>query len=84
LLALGVFSFLSGWNTYLVPATFMLGTTTSNLPVLINDLTGAMQPVNWNQVAAVGLYQLIPIMILFVFAQEYLLNIYAGGTKGSS
>lgn len=84
LLALGVFSFLSGWNAYLVPATFMLGTTTSNLPVLINDLTGAMQPVNWNQVAAVGVYQLIPILILFVFAQEYLLNIYAGGTKGST
>lgn len=84
LLALGIFSFLSGWNTYLIPATFMLGTRTSNLPVLIRDLTGDMQPVNWNQVAAVGLYQLIPIMLLFVFAQEYLLNIYAGGTKGAT
>ncbi|MCB9459322.1 MAG: ABC transporter permease subunit [Anaerolineaceae bacterium] len=84
LLALGIFSFLGGWNTYLIPATFMVGTRTSNLPVLIRDLTGEMQPVNWNQVAAVGLYQLIPILLLFVFAQEYLLNIYAGGTKGSS
>ena len=84
LLALGVFSFLGGWNAYLVPATFMLGTRTANLPVLINDLTGELQPVNWNQVAAVGLFQLIPILIFFLFAQEYLLNIYAGGTKGSS
>jgi ABC-type maltose transport system permease subunit len=30
------------------------------------------------------LFQLIPIFIFFIFAQEYLLNIYAGGTKGSS
>ena len=84
LLALGVFSFLGGWNTYLIPATFMVGERTSNLPVLINSLTGEVQPVNWNQVAAVGLFQLIPILIFFIFAQEYLLNIYAGGTKGSN
>ena len=84
LMALGVFSFLGGWNAYLIPATYMIGTRTSNLPVLINNLTGELQPTNWNQVAAVGLFQLIPILIFFIFAQEFLLNIYAGGSKGSS
>jgi len=24
------------------------------------------------------------VFVIFIFAQEYLLNIYAGGTKGSS
>jgi inositol-phosphate transport system permease protein len=84
LLALGIFSFIGGWNAYLIPATYMLGTRTTTLPVLINNLTGEVAPTNWNQVAAVGLFQLIPIMIFFIFAQEYLLNIYAGGSKGSS
>ena len=56
----------------------------ATLPVYIRQLTGELAPVNWNQVAAVGLFQLIPILVFFVFAQEYLLNIYAGGTKGSS
>jgi ABC-type glycerol-3-phosphate transport system permease component len=37
-----------------------------------------------NQVAAVGVFQLAPIIIFFIFAQEYLLNIYAGGTKGTA
>ncbi|RMF34255.1 MAG: carbohydrate ABC transporter permease, partial [Chloroflexi bacterium] len=32
--------------------------------------------------AAVGLFQLIPVMLFFIFSQEYLLNIYTGGTKG--
>lgn len=84
LLALGIFAFVSGWNTYLIPATYSIGTRTSNLPVLIRSLTGEVNPVNWNLLAAVGAFQLIPILIFFIFAQEYLLNIYAGGTKGSS
>lgn len=84
LLALGIFSFINGWNAYLIPATYSVGTGMATLPVYIRQLTGEMAAVNWNQVAAVGLFQLIPIFIFFIFAQEYLLNIYAGGTKGSS
>jgi inositol-phosphate transport system permease protein len=84
LLALGIFSFMGGWNAYLIPAIFSIGTRAANLPVYIRQLTGDTNPVNWNQVAAVGIFQMIPIIILFVFAQEYLLNIYSGGSKGSS
>lgn len=84
LLALGIFSFIGGWNAYLIPATYSVGTGLANLPVYISQLSGELSPTNWNQVAAVGLFQLIPIMLFFIFAQEYLLNIYAGGSKGSS
>ncbi len=84
LLALGIFSFIGGWNAYLIPATYTVGTGLATLPVYIRQLTGELNPVNWNQVAAVGIFQLIPIFIFFIFAQEYLLNIYAGGTKGSA
>jgi inositol-phosphate transport system permease protein len=84
LLALGIFSFIGGWNAYLIPATYSVGTGLATLPVYIRQLSGELAPINWNQVAAVGLFQLVPIFIFFIFAQEYLLNIYAGGTKGSS
>ena len=84
LLALGIFAFIGGWNAYIIPATYSIGTGLSNLPVFLNELIDETAPVDWNQVAAVGLFQLIPIFIFFIFAQEYLLNIYAGGTKGSS
>ena len=84
LLALGIFAFIGGWNAYIIPATYSIGSGVSNLPVFLEELIDATAPVDWNQVAAVGLFQLIPIFIFFIFAQEYLLNIYAGGTKGSS
>ncbi len=84
ILALGIFAFLSGWSAYLIPRTYSVGTKNVTLAVYLSQLQGDTAPVNWNAVAAVGLFQLIPIIIIFVFAQEYLLNIYAGGTKGSS
>ncbi len=84
MMALGIFAFLGGWNAYLIPAIFSIGTKAANLPVYIRQLTGEVNPVNWNQVAAVGIFQMIPILLLFIFAQEYLLNIYSGGTKGNS
>lgn len=84
LLALGSFAFLSGWNAFLIPQTYSTGAGTVNLPVFLSQLISETAPVNWNQVAAVGLFQLIPVFLIFLFAQEYLLNIYAGGTKGTS
>lgn len=84
LLALGIFAFLGGWNAFLIPQTYSTGAGMVNLPVFLNQLISETAPVNWNQIAAVGLFQLVPVFILFIFAQEYLLNIYAGGTKGFS
>ena len=34
------------------------------------------------RVAAVGMFQLIPILAFFLFTQKHLLNIYGGGIKG--
>lgn len=84
LLALGIFSFITGWGAYLIPATFSVGTKSTTLAVLLKQLTDETAPTAWGEIAAVGLFQMIPVMIIFIFAQEYLLNIYAGGSKGSS
>lgn len=84
LAALSVFTFLSGWSAYLLPATFIQGMTKANLPVYLRNFTTDSSPMNWNTVAAVGLFQLIPVLIFFIFTQELLLNIYAGGSKGGT
>ena len=80
--ALAIFNFITGWNAYLVPFTFTIGSKVSNLAVYINRFSGDTSLVSWNQVAAIGLFQLIPVMIFFIFTQELLLNIYGGGAKG--
>jgi inositol-phosphate transport system permease protein len=84
LLALGIFAFITGWGAYLIPATYSVGTKSTTLAVLLKQLTDETAPTAWGEIAAVGLFQMIPVMLIFVFAQEYLLNIYAGGSKGSS
>ncbi len=81
--ALSLFTFIVGWNAYLVPFTFTVGTRVANMPVFLNQLISDTAPVNWNLVAAVGLFQMIPLIIFFIFTQELLLNIYAGGSKGT-
>ncbi len=82
LAALSIFLFISGWNAFLIPFTFTIGTKVSNLPVLLNQFSGDTSLGSWNQVAALGLFSLIPVMIFFVFTQEALLSIYGGGSKG--
>ena len=82
LAALSIFNFVSGWNAYLIPYTFTIGSKVSNLPVYLNQFSGDTSMVAWSQVAAVGLFSLLPVLIFFIFTQEALLNIYGGGSKG--
>lgn len=84
LAALAIFTFLSGWSAFLIPFTFTVGTKVANLPVYMRQLISDTAPTNWNAIAAVGLFQLIPVMIFFIFTQEMLLSIYSGGAKGGA
>jgi inositol-phosphate transport system permease protein len=82
--ALAIFSFISGWNEFLIPYTFILGRQQTTLAVYLNQLSNDTRFIDYGQVAAVGLFQLLPVMIFFLFTQKYLLSIYAGGVKGST
>ena len=82
--ALAIFSFISGWNEFLIPYTFILGKQQSTLAVYLNQLSSDTRFVDYGQVAAVGLFQLLPILIFFLFTQRFLLSIYAGGVKGGT
>jgi len=82
--ALAIFSFITGWNAYLIPYTFTMGTKVANLAIYIAQLQDDTALIAWNFIAAVGLFQLIPVMIFFIFTQEALLSIYSGGVKGGT
>ena len=84
LAALAIFTFLSGWSAFLIPFTFTVGTKVANLPVFLRQMMSDTAPTNWNAIAALGLFQLIPVMIFFIFTQEMLLSIYSGGSKGGT
>jgi inositol-phosphate transport system permease protein len=84
--ALSIFAFISGWNAYLIPFTFTVGRAgkTTVLSVYLQNFMSESVMTEWNMVAAVGLFQLIPVLIFFLFTQEALLNIYGGGAKGGA
>ena len=82
--ALVIFTFITGWGSFLIPYTFMADQQNSVLAAYVRSLQGDTAPVNYSTIAAVGLFQLIPVMLFFVFTQEYLMNIFAGGSKGGT
>lgn len=82
--ALAIFTFISGWNAFLIPYTFLTNKEMGTLSIYLNGLLGETIPVNYSTVAAVGLFQLVPVLLFFFLTQEYLLNIYGGGSKGGT
>lgn len=83
--ALAIFAFISGWNAWLIPKTFTIGAgQQATLSVYLQNFQGDTVAVDWGAVTAVGLFQLIPVAIFFIFTQDLLLNIYGGGAKGGT
>jgi inositol-phosphate transport system permease protein len=83
--ALAIFAFISGWNAWLIPKTFTIGAgQQATLSVYLQNFLGDTVAVRWGAVTAVGLFQLIPVVIFFILTQDLLLNIYAGGAKGGT
>ena len=84
--ALSIFSFITAWNAYLIPLTFTAGRggKSAVLSLYLQNFISDSVMTEWNMVAAVGLFQLIPVVIFFLFTQQMLLNIYGGGKKGGA
>ena len=82
--ALSIFTFIGGWGAYLIPYTYITDQQKSTVSAYLRSLSGDTAPVNYSQIAAVGVFQLIPVLIFFIFTQEYLLSIFGGGSKGGT
>ena len=82
--ALSIFVFLGGWNAYIIPLTFTVGRAAKSavLSLYVQNFMSESVMTEWHAVAAVGLFQLIPVLFFFLFTQEALLSIYGGGKKG--
>jgi inositol-phosphate transport system permease protein len=82
LLALGLLAFVSGWNEFLLPFVFMPSGSQATLSLLVRAMLGEGRFVDYGVLTAVGLYYVLPVLLLFLFAQEQLMRIYGGGVKG--
>jgi inositol-phosphate transport system permease protein len=85
--ALAIFAFIVGWGSFIIPFTFIVTPTRNVMSVYLGEQIGGASgtsPVNYSEIAAIGLFQLIPVLIFFFFTQEYLLKIFSGGSKGGT
>jgi inositol-phosphate transport system permease protein len=82
LLALGLLSFVQGWNEFLLPFIFMPSGSQQTLSTLVRAILGEGRFVDYGLLTAIGLFYVLPVLAVFVFAQEHLMKIYGGGVKG--
>lgn len=80
--ALGLFAFLSGWSEFILPQVLTPGANVQVLSVYLAGLIADDNNFDLNLFKAVGVFYVIPVIILFAFFQKHLMNIYGGGTKG--
>lgn len=78
----GLFSFMAAWNEYIVAATFINTESKYTIPVVIKMLVSA-NDVNWPMFATMSVLVSIPVVIVFLMTQKYLVGgLTAGGVKG--
>jgi inositol-phosphate transport system permease protein len=82
LLALGLFSFLLGWSEYILPQVLAPGNDAQVLSVYLASLIANDTNFDMGLFKAVGLFYIMPVLVLFYFFQSSLMNIYGGGSKG--
>jgi len=80
-LALGTFSLLSAWGEFILPFTLIVSTQRWTMAIYLLSFIGEVF-TDYRMAAAVGLFYALPVVVIFVLGQRYLLNIYSGGVKG--
>ncbi|MEM3397081.1 MAG: ABC transporter permease subunit [Thermoplasmata archaeon] len=81
-----LFSFLAAWNEFVLAYTFMSDESMYTLPVGLTSFVGAggMQTTaDWGSFAAMSVLVAIPVCLLFIVFQKYLVSgLTKGGVKG--
>ena len=83
LLAVSLFSFLDGWNNLLYPLTLATSVEVRTIPPgLLLSFLGQFKH-DWAGMMAASVVVTIPVMIIFVFLQRFLVRgLTAGAVKG--
>jgi multiple sugar transport system permease protein len=82
IIAAAVFAFVFSWNEYLFPLVLINNEGAKTLPLGVAGFMGHLY-VQWGPLLASGVVSTVPILLLFIFLQRYLIEgIMAGAVKG--
>ena len=84
LAALGIFSFISTWNSFLWPLLVTNSESLRTLPVGLAAFKSSFREItNWSLLMAGTLISVIPAIIVFITGQKYFISgITSGSVKG--
>jgi inositol-phosphate transport system permease protein len=82
ILAVSVFTFIRGWEEYIFVFTFLIRNTNWTMSLYMYYVRDDVMGVDYGVVSAVGVFYLVPSLILYVAAQRYLMQMSIGGVKG--
>nr|WP_321261199.1 carbohydrate ABC transporter permease [uncultured Sphaerochaeta sp.] len=80
LCAIGLTAFIGGWGDYVTVTTIIRSKEVWTLPIAIQSLKGPFYTA-WTQIMALGTIVSVPVVIIFLWLQKYLVNLLAGGVK---
>jgi arabinogalactan oligomer/maltooligosaccharide transport system permease protein len=77
------FSFITAWNEFMFALVFMQGNTHKTLPVGLSSAYLSQHNIQWHLMAAGSVMITLPVIIMFVVAQRYIVaGLTKGGVKG--
>ena len=83
LASLGIIFFMQSWNDFLWPLAVLRSRDMQTVPLMINSLQGEPGRTAYDVIMAGSVVSLIPMLIIFLFLQRYLVaGITAGSVKG--
>jgi multiple sugar transport system permease protein len=82
MVAVAVFVIVYAWNEFLFAFIFTT-TRAKTAPLVISEIIGAVEGVEWGVLFAASTVQLLPVLLFVVLAQRHLVaGLTAGATKG--
>ncbi len=82
ILAVSVFTFIRGWEEYIFVFTFLIRNTNWTMSLYMFYVRDDVMGVDYGVVSAVGVFYLVPSLVLYLAAQRYLMQMSIGGVKG--
>ncbi len=83
MVSVGILELMWVWNDYLLPYLVLDGTKYRTIPIHIQYLKGSYGTVDLGATMAIILMAIIPVIIIYLFCQKYIIKgVAAGAVKG--
>lgn len=73
LAALGIFTFMGNWNSFLTPLIYLNTPEKFTVPLLLNQFRG-LYITNWELMMAAACVAIIPVLIVYIIGQRYIIE----------